>query len=401
MLRFVVLFFVSSEVLASYTLEDLVTTTLSSHSQMKIHASKEESALQGIENARNIYYPSISINHKKANASINDPNYFADDEVTTVRFNRPIYTGELFPASLREAKNNLELTQYQNKASQFQVVEQLITLYAELFNEYHTYTTYLKYRKIYKDIKNTLQNKVNVKLIATSEYNLLLEKLATLEYNINETRLNLDNLLQRVNILTGLNLLIEDIDFADTLDFYHLEFDTFYKAHYQVLQKHSEINILDAKYDIAKSKFMPKVDLSFEHQKGNFSNRNFGEENRVFIDFTYNFSFGDLGEADKTLIDKQTAIYELQSLKQELRTEFSEKYTRYGYLDDKSILMNKRITSLKHTLESKQRLFAHNKISWQDMLGSIESLVNLKNQHTELISQKILLGYYFYYLTTL
>jgi outer membrane protein TolC len=400
-LRFILLLIISSKIFANYSLEDLVEITLENHSQINVYHSKEQSALEGINNAKSKYYPTLSLNYKKVDADSDDVNYFADDEVTRVNVHQVLYTGGLVSASIDEAKNNLELTRLENKANKFELVDKLINLYVQLFNEQNKHSNYINSYQIYQDLKNTLSNKLEIKLIANSQYQSFSEKLENLEYNIKDAKLNIDNLLTRINILTSLNLSLGDIIFIDNLEFYNLSFERFYNSHYKTLQKNTEIKILDAKYNIANSELMPKVNLSLEHQKGNFSNKNFGEENRVFLDVIYNFSFENLGENEKSLIDKQTVKYELKALKQELESEFNEKYTNYKYLQDKIILINNRVEKLEQILHSKKRLFASGKTTWQDLLGSIDTIINTKNNLSDIISQKVLLGYYFYYLMNL
>jgi outer membrane protein TolC len=205
-LRFILLLIISSKIFANYSLEDLVEITLENHSQINVYHSKEQSALEGINNAKSKYYPTLSLNYKKVDADSDDVNYFADDEVTRVNVHQVLYTGGLVSASIDEAKNNLELTRLENKANKFELVDKLINLYVQLFNEQNKHSNYINSYQIYQDLKNTLSNKLEIKLIANSQYQSFSEKLENLEYNIKDAKLNIDNLLTRINILTSLNL---------------------------------------------------------------------------------------------------------------------------------------------------------------------------------------------------
>jgi outer membrane protein TolC len=236
-LRFILLLIISSKIFANYSLEDLVEITLENHSQINVYHSKEQSALEGINNAKSKYYPTLSLNYKKVDADSDDVNYFADDEVTRVNVHQVLYTGGLVSASIDEAKNNLELTRLENKANKFELVDKLINLYVQLFNEQNKHSNYINSYQIYQDLKNTLSNKLEIKLIANSQYQSFSEKLENLEYNIKDAKLNIDNLLTRINILTSLNLSLGDIIFIDNLEFYNLSFERFYNSHYKTLQK--------------------------------------------------------------------------------------------------------------------------------------------------------------------
>jgi outer membrane protein TolC len=200
-LRFILLLIISSKIFANYSLEDLVEITLENHSQINVYHSKEQSALEGINNAKSKYYPTLSLNYKKVDADSDDVNYFADDEVTRVNVHQVLYTGGLVSASIDEAKNNLELTRLENKANKFELVDKLINLYVQLFNEQNKHSNYINSYQIYQDLKNTLSNKLEIKLIANSQYQSFSEKLENLEYNIKDAKLNIDNLLTRINIL--------------------------------------------------------------------------------------------------------------------------------------------------------------------------------------------------------
>lgn len=382
--------------LANYDLTNLIQHTLKTHPQTQADAFAKKSALKAIDSARYDYYPTLDLSVKRVDANQSDVNYSEDDDVVILNLTQALYAGGAIDANLDKAQADLALKTAVAQQQKFELLTSVVKLFADYRQKFYQYQHYQENYATYLSVQKRIKNRATIGFSAKADHNLVLEKLDKFKYQMQETKLDLENALMQLAIKTRLDLTQHNL-VLKTKNFYFekMNFDDFSENHHQLLQIQAKLADAKAQVKQNQAKLLPKINLRFEHQKGNFSSQNFDTENRVFLELFMQFSLGLPSDVDLTKFNKMTILYELKALNQTIRQEFKLKSSIAQSLKEKIKIVHQRILQLEKILSSKNRLFSAGRISWQDFLASTDELIAIKNQLASLNSQSLVLDYYF------
>lgn len=278
-------------------LEQLISSSLSSHPATQVQQELEESARAGVESANWQFFPTPSVAVEKAQSPSTDPSYRGDDVVSTIRLHQLLWTGGRLSAGVDKAEASLIVSQ----ASLAEVRQQLALRVVQAYGDW--LAAHLKTEANEKSLATHLRLRDQVKrrieqgVSAESDLILAHGHLKSVAVDLSLSRAQRDIALARLGELVGHP--VDDTALGATVATPRpvsfslqklLELALSVNPTIQKLQAQAKVH--EAEIDERRADLSPEVYLNAERQYGNYSVMNTAPANRLFLGFSTRFGAG-------------------------------------------------------------------------------------------------------------
>jgi adhesin transport system outer membrane protein len=389
----------SSSVAHATSLSILINSILEVHPSLRAQRALGASSQEAINAARWQYFPTLSVNTEKTNASTRDPLYgHGDSRVTTLRLQQPIWTGGRLTANFTRAEAGLLAANAGLEVTRQDLALRILQTYADWYSGYAKTNAYEKSLQAHLRLREQIVQRIEQGVSAASDLTLVAGRIEQTQADLTASKAQQQTAISRLSQLLGKSVGAADLvlDRSKPLvlpDVSERMVEDAQSYSPTISRLFAEVQIQEADVASRRASLSPEVYVRAERQYGNFSLAGAAPQNRVFFGLSSNFGAGlsALSEVSGAKARLEAAQADVESA----RVSLGEQIWGDSVL---AMAGNARRVSLIASLRSAQavsqawgRQFLAGQKTWIDVMNAARELAQVEVQMADLEATQLLL----------
>lgn len=395
---FIVLPFCGDAVQAS-SLPVLITNILAVHPSLRAQRALGQSSQEALKAAHWQFYPTLSVNLERTNASTQDLSYgLGDKRVTTMRLQQPIWTGGRLSAGLSRAEAGVLAASADMEVARQELALRVLQTYADWVGGYAKSAAYEKSLQAHLRLRQQIVQRIEHGVSAASDLTLVVGRIEQTEAELTSSRAQQETALSRLSQLAGKAVdgatLIVDISAPLVLrEASQRMVEQAQSDSPNIARLFAKVRIQEAEIVSRKAALSPEVYLRLERQYGNYSISGLPPQNRLFLGLSSNFGAGlsSLSEVDGAKAQLEAAQAEVESAQVGLAEQIWSDSLLAAAGNARAVALVASLRSAQTLSQAWSRQFLAGQKSWLDVMNAARELAQVEVQMADLESTQLLL----------
>ena len=377
----------------------LVNEVLETHPSLLVQRSLGQVSEKAVEAARWQYFPTPSVSTEVAGASAQDASYGnGSKSVTTLRLQQPLWTGGRLTAGVEKAEAGVLVNLATRDGVRQDLTLRVVQIYSEWYGAYVKGLAFQKSLDVHVRLREQIVRRIAQGVSAASDLTLVEGREQQTEAELSVVKAQQVTSLARLAQLLGhplkaddmLKAFVEPTPIGDSLD---LLVDQAKANHPEVVKLLAQARVHKAEIDERRAEMSPELYVRFERQYGNFSIRNAGTENRIFLGLNTHFGAGlsGLSNAAGALARYEAALAEVENTRVSLAEQITSDYWQAEAGQKRVVFLDASLTSSASIWEAWGRQFLAGRKTWLDVMNAARELAQVEVQIAEVKAAQLLL----------
>ena len=380
-------------------LPSLVNEVLATHPSLRAQRSLGQVSEKSVESARWQYFPTPSVSTELAGASAKDAAYGnGSNSVTTLRLQQPLWTGGRLAAGVEKAEAGVVVSQASLNGVRQDLTLRVVQIYSEWYGAHLRGIAFQKSLDVHVRLREQIVRRIAQGISASSDLTLVEGREQQTEAELSVVKAQQITSLARLAQLLGrplksedlLNAFVEPTAIGGSAE---LLVEQAKAEHPEVGKLLAQARIHQAEIAERRADMLPEVYLRLERQYGNFSSRNAGPQNRIFVGLSTRLGAGLSGFTNVAgaLARYEAALADVESTRVSLGEQITSDYWQAESGQKRATLLIASLASSETISEAWGRQFLAGRKTWLDVMNAARELAQVEVQIAEVKAAQLLL----------
>lgn len=356
----------------------LIRAAFAHHPLLRSQQGRQDAAKAGVDAARWQFWPTPSISAERAAVSGANLANGANDLVTTLRLQQPLWTGGRLSGNLTRAEARALAAEADFQDAKQQLALRVTQAWSEVLVAQYKLSAYEASLVKHRRLLALVQRRQAEGASAMADVALARSRLGTLQSELDAVVAQRDTALDRLRSLTGRTLLPGD--FAQSRQ---PELPSRKAGLAQLLEAaqtlspllskaRSQTQVAQAEVDIARAALSPEVYVRVEQQFGGVTQNQKSSQSRVFVGLNSSFGSGlsSFSGVDTALAQKRAALEDEQVQQLSVQEQVQADFTLAQAAQTRLVGLEESRRATVDVSDSYERQFLEGRKQWQDLLNA-------------------------------
>ena len=377
----------------------LVNEVLEIHPSLQAQRSMRQVSEKSVEAARWQYFPTPSVSTEMAGASARDVSYRnGDRSVTTLRLQQPLWTGGRLTAGVDKAEAGVLVSRAVLDGVRQDLTLRVVQIYSEWYGAYIKSIALQKSLDVHVRLREQIVRRIREGISAASDLTMLEGREQQTAAELSVVKVQQVTSLARLSQLLGHPLKATELleAFAEPMairDSPQILVEQAKAGNPEVMRLTAQARIHEAEIAERKADMSPEVYVRLERQYGNFSYRDAGSQNRIFLGLTTRLGAGLSGfsNVDGAKARYEAALADVESTRVGLAEQIMSDYWQAESGQRRVIFLLASLASSESIWDAWGRQFLAGRKTWLDVMNAARELAQAEVQIAEVQAAQLLL----------
>lgn len=382
---------------APETLDRLISSALLTHPAVQGQQAQLQRSNAEVESANWQFFPTPSIAFEKARASASDSAYQGDGRVASVGLQQPLWTGGRLTAGKEKAEAGVIVSQASLAEVRQQLALRVVQAYSEWLAAHRKMQANEKNLATHVRLNEQVKRRVEQGASSESDVTLAVGRLKSVTADLSLARAQKEIALARLAQLAGRR--IDDMRLSAAVAAprpldgnLQALLERAQAAHPAIARAQAQASVQESVIAERRAELSPEVYVRAERQYGNYTVRNAGPENRVFIGVSSHFGAGlsSVANIAGAKAQHQAALAEVDVQRRAISEQILADYALATSADNRLIALKESLAAAGDVARSYDRQFLAGRKSWLDVMNAAREQAQTEVQLADIEATQVI-----------